>query len=103
MSIPADPLQGGNADSLPQSETAAVPVFNCVAYVSKKDGRYIARNGHWDVQCEAGSERVALQRLASEFKQRAAAAHQAGEELPFDDPPLPMRDDETERLIPVHL
>lgn len=89
---------------LPMAKPEAIPVFSCVIYVSRTAGEVVARNGHWtDLCCRAANERDAIRQLVAEFKQRAAAAHEAGERLPFDDEPAEKRDDEVVRLAPVHL
>ena len=89
--------------ALPVTRPEAVPVFNCVVYVSRADGRVRARSAHLaDLSADSASERDALRAVATAFKQRAAEAHARGESLDLDEP-LPKEAGESERLIPVHL
>ena len=93
-----------DSDQLPMAGSAPPPVFNCVVYVAKAEKGYTARNGHWtELTCNAPSERDTLRQLVTAFKQKVAEEYGKGATLPFDDDPAPKRDDETIRLVPVHL
>lgn len=94
-----------DAGELPISAGAPVPVFNCVVYVSTgSDGQVTARVANLlDLSCVADSERAALTRLVAEFKQRVSNWTQAGEPIPWIDPPEPAAEGEQKRFVPVHL
>ena len=87
---------------LPLGET---PAYSCLVLVLPlESGRFRARTANYDgLVCEAGSERAALMELAKQFEQRLAAHADAGEPIPWLEPPLPAEDGEYERAIPVHL
>ena len=82
-----------------------VPVFSCIVYVAKVSaGGVHARIANLDgIECDAGSEREALSKIVPAFKQRVSKLHADGNDIPWIDPPLAKRDDEQERLVPVHL
>ena len=87
-------------DSLPPP----VPVFNCVVYVSRREGKVRARVANLpDIEHAAGDERSAIGSVVGTFKQQVSEWTRQGAAIPWIDPPLPADPDEQTRLIPVHL
>jgi len=82
-----------------------VPVFSCTVYVSKNDegkarGRVANLSG---IEANGNSERDVLMKVSKEFKSRVLKMLEAGEEIPWIEPPLPKNDSEQVRTIPMHL
>ncbi len=82
-----------------------VPVFSCTVYVSKNDegkarGRVANLAG---IEANGNSERDVLMKVSKEFKSRVLKMFEAGEEIPWIEPPLPKNDSEQVRTIPMHL
>jgi len=86
-------------------EPVAVPVFNCLVYVSRDpSGNVRARVVNLaGLECTAGSEREALGRLVPAFKQRVGELMQTQTAIPWIEPPPPVEPGEQQRFIPVHL
>lgn len=82
-----------------------IPVFNCLVYVSKDgDAGVRARVGNLaDLEATAPSEREALAKIVTAFKQRVAQLTQDETPIPWIDPPLPVQPNEQQRFVPVHL
>lgn len=82
-----------------------VPVFSCLVYVSKDDeGKVNGRVANLDgIEAIGNSERDVLQRVSKECKSRVLKLVEAGEEIPWIDPPKPKTDAEQIRRIPMHL
>ena len=83
-----------------------VPVFNCIVIVSPRgpDGKVRARVANLpEIAAEGSSEREVLQQVVAEFKRIVGARHAAGQEIPWQDPPLRPEPAEQQRLIAVHL
>lgn len=82
-----------------------VPVFSCIAYVSKNPtgGVHIRVANLAGLECDAASEREALSKLVPQFKQRVVELTASKTPIPWMEPPSPQADGEQVRLIPVHL
>ena len=87
------------------SKPKDVPVFNCIVYVSNHTGSGVhARVANLsDLVCSASTEREALSRIVSAFKQRIVELTQSGTPIPWIEPPSPTESHERKRLIAVHL
>ena len=84
--------------------SAPVPVFNCHVFISSADGKCHARFANIDLApIEAANERSALSKAVTEFKNHIVELKQTSKPIEWRDPLLDMKDDEVERLIPVHL
>ena len=83
----------------------AVPVFNCLVYISTDgDAGVRARVGNLaDLEATAPSEREALAKIVTAFKQRVAQLTQEETPIPWINPPLPVQPNEQQRYVPVHL
>lgn len=98
-----------SADSRPPqtiaSAPASVPVFNCVVYLApNSNGGVHARVANLpDLECDAASERAALQAIVSLFKSRVAELLASQAPMPWIDPPPAAAAEERIRLIGVHL
>jgi hypothetical protein len=82
-----------------------VPVFGCVVYVSSVPGvgvraRVATLAG---LESTAATERDALRKIVTAFKQCVAEHLRCGTAIPWIDPPVPAESHEQQRLIPVHL
>lgn len=98
---PVDPKPYGVKKLSPAEE---IPVFNCVALVSRRGGSSICRCANLaDLTVEAPSEREALQTMVKMFKERVAALHSGGSEIPWIDPPQTAGEGESVRYLAVHL
>ena len=87
-----------------------VPVFACLVYVCHDaDGRVsgrvvnLAGADAGPIEASGSSERDVLGQLTREFKARVFALHEAGQAIPWIDPPPPPEENEQTRSIPVHL
>jgi hypothetical protein len=83
-----------------------VPVFNCVAYVAPldADGMVVATVANLaGIAGRGRSEREALAQVVPQFKAAVARYHQAGEPIPWIDPPVACPPGHVQRLIAVHL
>jgi len=87
------------------SKPKDVPVFNGIIYVSNDaDGGVRARVANLSgLACTAKSERDALSRTVSAFKQRMVELTQSGIPIPWIEPPSLIEPHERKRLIAVHL
>ena len=86
------------------SDSVNVPTFGCIVYVSQVEGGIQARVANLaDLNCVGASERDALSKIIPAFKQRIIEFMQAETEVPWIDPPAPIRGDEQKRFVPVHL
>ena len=83
----------------------SVPVFNCIVYVAAHpDGGVQARVANLaGLECVRPTEREALQHLVTAFKQRVEELSKGEDPIPWIEPPDASREDEQQRLIPVHL
>jgi len=83
-----------------------VPVFNCVVNVapSDADGGVVATVANLHGLVGRGrSEREALAQVVPQFKAAVGRYHQAGEAIPWIDPPAECPAGHAQRLIAVHL
>ena len=88
------------SDSLPPP----VPVFNCIVYVGRREGKVRARVANLPgIEHSAADERAAIGGVVPEFKRQVGELTASGAAIPWIDPPLPPEPDEQTRLIPVHL
>ena len=87
------------------SKPTDVPVFSCLVYVRRgDDGSVQARVANLSgIQDTAATERGALGKVVSAFKQRVAELVRSASPIPWIDPPLPAEADEQQRFIAVHL
>lgn len=84
----------------------AVPVFNCVVYVSaaNNSGELTCRCANLEgLKLVAQSERDALQQVVSRFKEIVTRCQSAGTEIPWIDPPDTPMENESVRYLAVHL
>ena len=85
------------------SAPETVPVYNCIVYLQKRGAQVHARVANLqDLECNANSEREALQQIVAEFKRILKECHAENASLPIVDPPPPEKD-VTVRYVPVHL
>jgi len=83
-----------------------VPVYNCLALVAPRNcaGLVVTRAANLsNLTTEGASEREALQKLVTAFKQELAAHHAQGTAIPWLDPPLAAAPGEQQRWLAVHL
>jgi len=87
------------------SQPVAVPVFNCIVYVSRDDAGIVrARVANLaGLEFTAGSEREALGKIVPAFKQRVIELLSSKTPIPWIEPPAPPESGEQKRLIAVHL
>lgn len=92
-------------DPTANSKLNDVPVFGCTVYVALDgNGGVRARVANLaGLECTAGSEREALQKLVSTFKQRVSEFVHSETPIPWLEPPTAAEPEEQERFIPVHL
>ena len=85
--------------------TDAVPVFNCVVYVSASaEGRFKGRVANLDgIELEAGNQRELMSKIVPAFKERVAACLRSDQAIPWIEPPAPKTEHEQQFLVPVHL
>jgi len=88
-----------------QVKAANVPVFTCLVYVSPDAGAGVrARVANLSgLECTAASEREALGKIVSVFKQRVSDLMHSEISIPWIEPPTPAEPGEQIRFIPVHL
>jgi hypothetical protein len=88
-----------------RSQPVAVPVFNCMVYVSKDAaGGVRARVANLPgLEFTAGSEREALGKIVPAFKQRVVELLASKTQIPWIEPPAAAETGEQRRLIAVHL
>ena len=83
--------------------SASVPVFNCIVYVSTEAGKVTARVGNLEgIQVTGSSEREVLSKIVPEFKRQVAELH-GKSTIPWVERPAAIKSNEVQRLIPVHL
>lgn len=101
MQEPIHPKSPDEAASAPPS----VPVFNCVVYLAAtSNGGMHARVANLDgLECDAPTERAALQAIVAMFKRRVAEMLTSQTSIPWIEPPLAAGPHEKVRLIGVHL
>jgi hypothetical protein len=87
------------------SKPADVPVFSCIVYLSRDaGGGVLARVANLPgLGCTAASEREALGKIVSAFKQRVGELMHGEAQIPWIEPPTPAEPWEQKRFIPVHL
>jgi hypothetical protein len=88
-----------------QAQPANVPVFTCLVYLSPDAGGGVrARVANLSgLGCTAASEREALAKIVSAFKQRVGELTHSEISIPWIDPPAPAGPGEQIRFVPVHL
>ena len=99
------PHHDGTSNQQDPLKPVEVPVFSCIAYLSKKPaGGVHARVANLaGLECDAISEREALSKLVPQFKQRVAELTASKAPIPWIEPPSVKTEHEQVRLIPVHL
>lgn len=87
------------------ASTSDVPTFSCIAYVSRNpSGGVTARTANLEgIECTGATEREALGKLVSVFKEEVTDHMKGDQGVPWIDPPVDMEPDEQRRIIPVHL
>ena len=82
-----------------------VPVFTCLIYVHQNDdGTVVGRVANLaGIEASGSSERGALSKLVSEFKTKITELYEAGQQIPWVDPPPPPSEHEQIRSVPMHL
>jgi predicted RNase H-like HicB family nuclease len=88
-----------------RSQRPEVPVFNCLVYVSKDAaGEVRARVANLPgIAAAAASEREALGKIVSAFKQQIGELLRSETKIPWMDPPSTPEPGEQSRRIAVHL
>ena len=83
----------------------AVPVYSCIVNVLRnEDGTVTGRVANLaGIESSGAAERDVLGRISREFKARMIELSEAGEAIPWIDPPTPPDKNEQVRSIPVHL
>ena len=99
------PRKSADLNISESTKPVAVPVFNCIVYVSRDDaGSVRARVANLaGLEFTAGSEREALGKIVPAFKQRVIDLLSSKTPIPWMDPPAPPEAGEQKRLIAVHL
>ena len=88
----------------PDSAPVPVPVFNCVVYLSSREGRVIARVANLaGLEAVGNDERDALSQIVSAFKDAVRSLMEQGAGIPWVEPIPGPEDGERRRFIPVHL
>lgn len=87
------------------SEPEAIPVYNCSVIISRLDnGQIHGQVANLDgIEVSAVTEREILQQIVTQFKTTIGKYVEAGQEIPWLDPPRAAAPDQVEKLIPVHL
>ena len=82
-----------------------VPVFVCLVYVHANDDATVTGKvaNLAGIEANGSSEREVLGKVLREFRSRVANLFEAGEEIPWVDPPRAPLANEQVRSIPVHL
>ncbi|HUG66272.1 MAG TPA: hypothetical protein VMM76_00895 [Pirellulaceae bacterium] len=103
--MPSTPQRDGISSQPDPLKPVEVPVFSCIAYLSKNPaGGVHARVANLaGLECDAANEREALSKLVPAFKQCVAALTASKTPIPWIEPPSTKAADEQVRLIPVHL
>ena len=101
---PTQKPEQGEVDAADR-KPAEVPVFNCIVYVSNQaTGAVRARVANLPaLEFTAGSQREALSKAVTTFKQQIGELVKEGETIPWIDPPFAPEPGEQTRLIAVHL
>jgi hypothetical protein len=99
---PDDSPQPASGNQLLQP---AVPVFRCLIYLSRPpSGGVLAVVANLPgLEVTAENERAALSRIVPAFKQRMVEYRTEGQPIPWIEPPTPIRADQEQRVVPVHL
>ncbi len=81
------------------------PAFGCIVYIRRHpSGGVAARVANLPgLAVDAADERSAIRQLVPMFRQRVAAASEAGQPSPLIEPPEPIGPGEVKRFLPVHL
>lgn len=86
------------------SADTPVPAFTCLVYISQDSGQVSARVANLaGIEASGSSERDVLGKIVPAFKKRVAELIRDDKEIPWIDPPEPVRDNEQKRIVPVHL
>ena len=86
------------------SQPIDVPSFICVVYLSTTVDGVLARVANLaGIEITAATERDALAKVVPAFKERVSSALTDEGKVDWIEPPLPIKDDELERLLPIHL
>ncbi len=89
-----------SGDSAPVS----VPVFNCVVYISQRDGTVVARVANIDgIEVTGSDERDALTRVVAAFKEHVRNHTENKNEIAWVEPIPDPEAGERRRFVPVHL
>ena len=94
-----------NSLDIAGGDTPVVPLYKCVVYVRKnEDGTVTGRVANLaGIESSGAAERDVLARITREFKAKMIEMSEAGQEIPWIDPPTPAEENEQVRSIPVHL
>jgi hypothetical protein len=86
-------------------QSEKVPVFNCIVYVSPKaEGGMRARVANLPgIERTAATEREALSKVISAFKQSVSELIKTSQQIPWIEPIAAAESGELQRFIPVHL
>lgn len=87
-------------------DAASVPVFSCHVILTPPgdDGKIVGRTANLsEISASGATERDVLKSLMQQFKTRVKQSLDAGQPVPFLDPPQTPGQGEVERFIPVHL
>ena len=86
------------------SEPVSVPVFNCVVYLSQRDGTVVARVANIDgIEATGSDERDALTRIVAAFKEHVRTSTENKTEIAWVEPIPAPGPGEQRRFVPVHL
>ena len=92
-----------NSDSLDITGDAkpSVPVFSCLVYIhTKEDGTVIGRVANLaGIEASGASEPFVLRKVTQAFKSQILKLHEAGQEVPWIEPPEPAAENERAILL----
>ena len=83
----------------------SVPTFSCLVYIhTSEDGTVIGRVANLaGIEARGASEPFVLRKATQAFKSQVLKQHEAGQDIPWIDPPEPPAENERVRSIPMHL
>ena len=102
---PFGPHPSSPSKKLPiEGDSADVPSFGCVVYVSHQEGVVRARVANLaGIEASGADQRAVLGQIVATFKAAVSSALAEGSTPDWIDPPAAKRDGERKLFLPVHL